>query len=46
MKTELIDILRARWQRLRIYRRPGSVLVNYRILRNFIRIYQMAGTRA
>ncbi|MCR4457593.1 MULTISPECIES: YlcG family protein [unclassified Pseudescherichia] len=46
MKTELIDILRARWQRLRIYRRPGSVLVDYRILRNFIRIYQMAGTRA
>lgn len=46
MKTELIDILRARWQRLRIYRRPGSVLVNYRILRNFIRIYQMTGTRA
>lgn len=46
MKTELIDILQARWQRLRIYRRPGSVLVDYRILRNFIRIYQMAGTRA
>ncbi|EBX5378185.1 YlcG family protein, partial [Salmonella enterica subsp. enterica serovar Miami] len=25
MKPELIDILRMRWQRLRIYRRPGSV---------------------
>lgn len=46
METELIAILRMRWQRLRIYRRPGSVLVDYRILRNFIRIYQMAGTRA
>ncbi len=46
MKTELITILHMRWQRLRIYRRPGSVLVDYRILRNFIRIYQMAGTRA
>lgn len=46
MKPELIESLRRRWQRLRIYRRPGSVLVDYRILRNFIRIYQMAGTRA
>ncbi|EAO1688732.1 TPA_asm: YlcG family protein, partial [Salmonella enterica subsp. enterica serovar Typhimurium] len=27
MKPELIEILRMRWQRLRIYRRPGSVLV-------------------
>lgn len=34
MKPELIEILRMRWQRLRIYRRPGSVLVDYRILRN------------
>ncbi|HAH0497275.1 TPA: YlcG family protein [Escherichia coli] len=46
MKPELIAILRMRWQRLRIYHRQGSVLVDYRILRNFIRIYQMAGTRA
>ncbi|EAA8381469.1 YlcG family protein [Salmonella enterica subsp. enterica serovar Montevideo] len=43
MKPELIEILRARWQRLRIYRRPGSVLVDYRILRNFVRIYQFTG---
>lgn len=46
MKPEFIESLRMRWQRLRIYRRPGSVLVDYRILRNFIRIYQMAGARA
>lgn len=46
MKPELIDILRSRWQRLRIFRRPGSVLVDYRILRNLIRIYQMAGAAA
>ncbi|EIW3558866.1 YlcG family protein, partial [Salmonella enterica] len=26
-----------------IYRRPGSVLVDYRILRNFVRIYHSAG---
>lgn len=43
MKPETIEIIRARWQRLRIYRRPGSVLVDYRILRNFVRIYHSAG---
>ena len=43
MKPELIETLRTRWRRLRIFRRSGSVLVDYRILRNFIRIYQMAG---
>ncbi|MCU7781970.1 YlcG family protein [Lelliottia amnigena] len=46
MKPELIETLRTRWQRLRIFRRSGSVLVDYRILRNFIRIYQMAGAAA
>ncbi|MBS6487913.1 MAG: YlcG family protein, partial [Citrobacter freundii] len=25
------------------YRRPGSVLVDYRILRNFVRTYHPAG---
>jgi len=43
MKPELIDSLRMRWLRLRIYRRPGTVLVDYRILRNLIRIYLRAG---
>lgn len=46
MNTELIESLRMRWLRLRIYRRPGTVLVDYRILRNFIRIYQIAGAAA
>ncbi len=46
MKPELIESLRMRWLRLRIYRRPGTVLVDYRILRNFIRIYMMAGASA
>ncbi|KFC89459.1 YlcG family protein [Leclercia adecarboxylata] len=46
MKPELIESLRMRWLRLRIYRRPGTVLEDYRILRNFIRIYQMAGATA
>lgn len=43
MKPELIESLRMRWLPLRIYRRSGTVLVDYRILRNFIRIYLMAG---
>ncbi|ELR0680168.1 YlcG family protein [Enterobacter hormaechei] len=43
MKPETLEILRTRWQRLRIYRRPGSVLVDYLILRNFVRIYHPAG---
>lgn len=46
MKPELIESHRMRWPRLRIYRRPGTVLVDYRILRNFIRIYLMAGAAA
>ena len=46
MKPETIEKLRMRWQRLRIYRRPGTVLVDYRILRNFLRIYQLAGATA
>ncbi|MFW0766483.1 YlcG family protein [Trabulsiella odontotermitis] len=43
MKPEFIESLRTRWQHLRIYRRPGSVLVDYRILRNFVRIYRTTG---
>lgn len=46
MKPEALEILRTRWQRLRIYRRPGSVLVDYRILKNFTRIYQKKGASA
>ncbi|KKY87536.1 YlcG family protein [Leclercia sp. UBA2479] len=46
MKPELIESLRMRWLLLRIYRRPGTVLVDYRILRNFIRIYLMVGAAA
>ncbi|HEY2455202.1 MAG TPA: YlcG family protein [Scandinavium sp.] len=46
MKPELIESLRQRWQSLRIYRRSGSVLVDYRILKNLIRIYKRAGAAA
>lgn len=46
MKPELFELIRMRWQRLRIDRRTGSVLVDYRILRNFICISQLAGAAA
>ncbi|MEH5743827.1 YlcG family protein [Atlantibacter hermannii] len=32
-----MDIIRLRWQRLRIYRFRGSVVTDYRILRNYIK---------
>jgi len=32
-----MDVIRLRWQRLRIYRFRGSVVTDYRILRNYIR---------
>ncbi|HAT2746489.1 TPA: YlcG family protein [Citrobacter farmeri] len=38
MKPEVIEYLRWRWLRLRIYRYRGSFPVAYRILRNYIRI--------
>ncbi|EQC1558094.1 YlcG family protein [Citrobacter amalonaticus] len=43
MKPEMLEILRTRWQHLRIYRRPGSVLVDHRILN---RINQKTGASA
>lgn len=38
VKPEVIESLRQRWLRLRIYRYRGSFPVAYRILRNQIRI--------
>lgn len=32
------DQLRFRWKRLRLYHFPGSVLTDYRILKNYIKI--------
>lgn len=37
MTLELTEILRVRWQRLRLYHFPGSVLTDYRILKNYIK---------
>nr|WP_284973890.1 YlcG family protein [Atlantibacter hermannii] len=36
-KNHKMDVIRLRWQRLRIYRFRGSVVTYYRILRNYIR---------
>ena len=38
MTPELTETLRVRWQRLRLYHFPGSVLTDYRILKNYIKI--------
>ena len=37
MTPELNEIIRVRWQRLRLYHFPGSVLTDYRILKNYIK---------
>lgn len=37
MTPELIEVLRVRCQRLRLYHFPGSVLTDYRILKNYIK---------
>ncbi|HHS9709952.1 TPA: YlcG family protein [Raoultella planticola] len=46
MNQDVIDRIRERWQKLRLLRSRGTVLVDYRILRNFVRIYQTLGETA
>ncbi|WP_202024872.1 YlcG family protein [Klebsiella quasipneumoniae] len=46
MSREVIERIRDRWQKLRLLRGRGTVLVDYRILRNFVRIYQTLGETA
>lgn len=46
MNHDVIERIRDRWQKLRLCRRRGTVLVDYRILKNFIRIYQTLGETA
>ena len=41
-----IERIRDRWQKLRVFRARGTVLVDYRILKNFVRIYQTLGETA
>lgn len=46
MNQDVIEHIRERWQKLRLLRSRGTVLVDYRILRNFVRIYQASGEKA
>ncbi|KAA1718422.1 YlcG family protein [Klebsiella variicola] len=46
MSRDVIELVRDRWQKLRLLRGRGTVLVDYRILRNFVRIYQTLGETA
>ncbi|WP_086073815.1 YlcG family protein [Klebsiella michiganensis] len=41
-----IENIRYRWIKLRLLRSRGTVLVDYRILKNFVRIYQTLGETA
>lgn len=46
MSRDVIELIRDRWQKLRLLRSRGTVLVDYCILRNFVRIYQTLGETA
>ncbi|CDL51196.1 Protein NinG [Klebsiella pneumoniae ISC21] len=46
MSRDVIERIRDRWQKLRLCRHRGTVLVDYRILKNFVRIYQTLGETA
>ena len=46
MNREVIERIHDRWQKLRLCRHRGTVLVDYRILRNFVRIYKRLGEEA
>lgn len=46
MSREVIERIRDRWKKLRLCRHRGTVLVDYKILRNFVRIYKRLGEAA
>ncbi|HHC2848084.1 YlcG family protein [Klebsiella pneumoniae] len=46
MSRDVIERIRDRWQKLLLCRHRGTVLVDYRILKNFVRIYQASGEKA
>lgn len=46
MSREIIERIRNRWQKLRLFRHRGTVMTDYRILKNFVRIYQTLGETA
>ena len=46
MSRDVIERIRERWQKLQLCRHRRTVLVDYRILKNFVRIYQASGEKA
>ncbi|WP_130996700.1 YlcG family protein [Klebsiella variicola] len=46
MSRDVIELVRDRWQKLRLCRHRGTVMTDYRILRNYVRIYQTLGETA
>lgn len=46
MNRDVIERIRDRWQKLRLCRHRGTVLVDCKILRNFVRIYKRLGEAA
>lgn len=46
MNHDVIERIRDRWQKLRLLCSRGTVLVDYKILRNFVRIYKRLGEAA
>jgi len=46
MSPNVVELIRERWYKLRLCRHRGTVLVDYRILKNFVRIYQTLGETA
>lgn len=46
MSRDVIERIRDRWIKLRLLRSRGTVLVDCRILKNFVRIYQTLGETA
>ncbi|HEG4382310.1 TPA: YlcG family protein [Klebsiella pneumoniae] len=46
MSRDVIERIRYRWMKLRLCHHRGTVLVDYRILKNFIRTCQIRGETA
>ncbi|EPG6129469.1 TPA: YlcG family protein [Klebsiella pneumoniae] len=46
MNHDVIERIRDRWQKHLLLRSRGTVLVDYKILRNFVRIYKRLGEAA
>ena len=45
MNRYVIERIRERWKKLRLCRHSGTVLVDYRIKKNFVRISQASGDK-